>query len=180
MTDDEILSVARKRLDQGLCHSRTTRITRATDAEILQFAYDLRMAWRDELESRMLEWRGIDVEAGECACTGCGGSGWKTYGSTATYHGGAGGQSLTNDVCDRCWGSGKEGKPWPSHNRPNVKVRGAQLYPADPTACVWKRDEDGNWHTGCGGMFVLDEGTPGDNSMAFCCYCGKPLAGPNA
>lgn len=56
----------------------------------------------------------------------------------------------------------------------------AQLYPADPTACAWKRDDDGNWQTGCGGMFVLlDEGTPAENSMAFCCYCGKPLAGPN-
>lgn len=55
----------------------------------------------------------------------------------------------------------------------------ARLDPADPTACKWTRDEDGNWETGCGGMYVLIDGAPADNRMAFCCYCGKPLAGPN-
>ena len=55
----------------------------------------------------------------------------------------------------------------------------AQLYPANPAACVWRRDEDGNWNTGCGGMFVIEEGTPADNDMRYCCYCGKTLVGPN-
>ena len=41
--------------------------------------------------------------------------------------------------------------------------------------CTWECDSDGNWETDCGEMFILNEGTPVDNSMKFCCYCGKPL-----
>ncbi|MBU1082745.1 MAG: hypothetical protein KKB59_19830 [Spirochaetes bacterium] len=50
-----------------------------------------------------LEWRDI-----EHMCHKCGGSGKYTYPSSATWHGGIGGQVLTNDVCDKCWGSGDE------------------------------------------------------------------------
>ena len=48
-------------------------------------------------------------------CRDCTGAGVKNYASTATWRGGYGGQAFTPDVCDRCWGSGVEGKPWPSH-----------------------------------------------------------------
>ena len=41
--------------------------------------------------------------------------------------------------------------------------------------CSWSQDEDGNWTTGCGGMFIVTEGTPLENGMKFCCYCGKAL-----
>jgi len=51
-------------------------------------------------------------------CSGCGGSGYKFYSSTATWRGGAGGQAFTNDVCDKCWGSGDRDRPWPSHRLP--------------------------------------------------------------
>lgn len=47
----------------------------------------------------------------------------------------------------------------------------------DPT-CGWWLDEDiddGSWGTSCGHMFRLDDGSPYQNRMAFCCYCGKPL-----
>ena len=44
-----------------------------------------------------------------------------------------------------------------------------------PAKCVWKADEDGNWHTECGNLFILNDGTPADNGMKYCCYCGKPL-----
>ena len=43
------------------------------------------------------------------------------------------------------------------------------------TECAWECDSEGNWVTDCGGTFILNEGTPGDNRMAFCCYCGKSL-----
>lgn len=49
------------------------------------------------------------------ACTGCGGLGVKTYSSTATWRGGIGGQAMTEDVCNVCWGSGNANAPWPSH-----------------------------------------------------------------
>ena len=62
---------------------------------------------------KLLEWRGI-----EDACRQCGGAGTRVYGSTATWHGGAGGQTLTTDVCDWCWGSGDQQRRWPSRRSP--------------------------------------------------------------
>lgn len=65
-----------------------------------------------ELEERMgsmqatfLEMRGVETQ-----CTKCGGLGTRVYGSTATWKGGIGGQSITRDVCDHCWGTGDEHK----------------------------------------------------------------------
>lgn len=51
----------------------------------------------------------------EDRCAACGGSGILIYGSTATWHGGVGGQAMTSDVCNKCWGSGDKHTPWPSH-----------------------------------------------------------------
>lgn len=48
-----------------------------------------------------LRWRDVDDP-----CLRCDGTGRITYGSTATWRGGIGGQALTADVCDTCWGSG--------------------------------------------------------------------------
>ncbi len=50
-------------------------------------------------------------------CSDCGGSGYKLYGSTATWRSGIGGAMMTEDVCDVCWGSGDTDKPWPSRRR---------------------------------------------------------------
>lgn len=66
-----------------------------------------------ELWDYCLEWRGIEPDN---ACPECGGAGVRAYGSTATWRGGVGGQAITNDVCNKCWGSGKK-QPWPSHRR---------------------------------------------------------------
>jgi len=63
----------------------------------------------DECYEMFLEWRDI-----ETPCPSCNGSGIKTYGSTATWRGGVGGQMLTNGVCDKCWGSGDANKPLPN------------------------------------------------------------------
>lgn len=41
--------------------------------------------------------------------------------------------------------------------------------------CRWREDEDGNWHTDCENVHVVIEGTPSDNHMRFCCYCGANL-----
>ena len=57
----------------------------------------------------MQEMRGI---APENACMSCSGAGSKLYGSSATWHGGIGGQAVTSDVCDVCWGSGDRTRPW--------------------------------------------------------------------
>lgn len=56
------------------------------------------------------EWRGIDHP-----CKRCNGSGYIVYGSTSTYWGGIGGAAMTPGVCNLCWGSGDDARPWPSH-----------------------------------------------------------------
>ncbi len=54
--------------------------------------------------------RGVDEPCKECA-----GLGTKAYGSTSTWRGGVGGQTITTGPCDKCWGSGDEHRKWPSH-----------------------------------------------------------------
>ena len=61
-----------------------------------------------------LEWRGIE-QGNECR--ECCGAGVLTYGGTSTWRGGVGGQMLTQDVCNKCWGSGDRTKPWHRHPR---------------------------------------------------------------
>ena len=41
--------------------------------------------------------------------------------------------------------------------------------------CTWEEDCEGYWNTACDNMFTLEEGTPEENQMKFCCYCGRPL-----
>lgn len=47
------------------------------------------------------------------------------------------------------------------------KVECSWIQEDDPEICYWK--------TGCGNSFYFTEGTPTDNHMKFCCYCGKLL-----
>ena len=42
-----------------------------------------------------------------------------------------------------------------------------------PDRCQWVEDEA--WATACGGYFQLEAGTPVDNEMVFCPYCGRPI-----
>ena len=57
--------------------------------------------------------RFYEIEEGDF-CPECNGSGYKLYGSTATWRGGVGGMAMTTSVCDHCWGSGSKSSPWPS------------------------------------------------------------------
>lgn len=41
--------------------------------------------------------------------------------------------------------------------------------------CKWTQDDDGNWNTGCGDIFILLAGTPKENKMSFCPFCGKEI-----
>lgn len=45
-------------------------------------------------------------------CEACRGNGVRTYSNTATWRGGIAGQACTQDVCDKCWGSGDRHNPW--------------------------------------------------------------------
>ena len=41
--------------------------------------------------------------------------------------------------------------------------------------CRWAQDDNGVWETECGNMFECDDGTPYENDMNFCPYCGGKL-----
>jgi hypothetical protein len=93
----------------------------ADEVENLKSAIE--MTWRPEVNAlraenerlksfeAFLEWR--EIEPGD-ACKGCQGSGRMVYSNTSTWHHGMGGQTITSDVCERCWGSGSSSHPWPS------------------------------------------------------------------
>lgn len=49
---------------------------------------------------------------------------------------------------------------------------------AEPDTCTWQQDGDsdsGVYGTSCHHYFNLEDGTPEDNKMRWCCYCGKKL-----
>jgi len=42
--------------------------------------------------------------------------------------------------------------------------------------CQWTYDEEHDvYDTGCGEAFSITDGTPKENGMKFCTYCGKKL-----
>ena len=48
----------------------------------------------------------------------------------------------------------------------------------EPETCTWHQDGDsdsGVYATSCRHYFNLEDGTPEDNKMQWCCYCGKKL-----
>ena len=45
-----------------------------------------------------------------------------------------------------------------------------------PERCQWLENDDGNYDTHCGHCFILLDGSPSDNNMLFCPYCGRPIA----
>ncbi len=55
--------------------------------------------------NKFLQWRNLTKEE---VCQTCNGSGIRTYGNTTTFHGGIGGQAITVDICDSCWGTGSK------------------------------------------------------------------------
>ncbi len=60
-------------------------------------------------------------------CSGCSGTGTRTYGSTSTWRHGIGGQSITDDVCDQCWGTGNAARPGPNLRIFHAEQRALQL-----------------------------------------------------
>lgn len=66
---------------------------------------------REEVEQYCLAFRHIDT-AIDIVCKDCHGTGIKMYANTSTYNYGIGGSACTNDICDKCWGSGAENRPF--------------------------------------------------------------------
>ena len=40
--------------------------------------------------------------------------------------------------------------------------------------CGWFEDHYG-WETGCGHRFEINDGTPFENDMRYCPFCGSPI-----
>ncbi len=69
-------------------------------------AYDAALEPEDVIEAARRLLAAAHVLTG-VQCKNCSGYGYRVYGSTSTWRGGAGGQAITSDVCDQCWGSGR-------------------------------------------------------------------------
>ncbi len=42
--------------------------------------------------------------------------------------------------------------------------------------CVWTVEHEGDWYTtDCGFTFVLTDGTPSENGVKYCLFCGRHL-----
>jgi hypothetical protein len=41
--------------------------------------------------------------------------------------------------------------------------------------CKWVFCEDEGYHTSCDNIFIIIEGTPEENDMKYCPYCGKVI-----
>lgn len=41
--------------------------------------------------------------------------------------------------------------------------------------CLWIEDVYSVWETACGNMFEFSVGSPKENKVRFCMYCGKKL-----
>lgn len=120
--------------------------------------------YRNEREyENFLHWRGVSTELGDKPCKKCNGSGLCTYSSTSTWHGGIGGQALTSAVCDLCWGSGKENKPWANLRELESKIKLAKQAGFDECrekAATEAVDDDtdcpnsDNHHSCCAGSYI--------------------------
>ena len=54
--------------------------------------------------------------------------------------------------------------------------RRAALQSQDRKPCTWEHDaEIDAYETTCGNTFIVGEGTPAENDMKFCCFCGGAL-----
>ena len=83
-------------------------------------AVEERESWRSEALDNLARLRRteaqlaafLDARRAETPCAKCHGTGAIAYGDTSTWHGGPGGQTITRDVCDECWGSGDATQRW--------------------------------------------------------------------
>ena len=60
----------------------------------------------------------------------------------------------------------------------SAALRAALAQQAEPESCAWHQDGDSEsdlYATSCRHYFSLNEGTPEDNKMHWCCYCGKRI-----
>lgn len=75
-------------------------------------------------------------------------------------------QSLIKWVKNHYWDSLQKDK--------NLILRHLRTFTGDEELCTWTETED-CWETSCGEAFIICEGTPKENNMKFCPYCGRRI-----
>jgi hypothetical protein len=66
----------------------------------------------------------------------------------------------------------------PSEDTTEAAITALRSALAEPDTCTWFQDGDSDssmYQTSCRKYFDLTDGTPEDNKMQWCCYCGKKL-----
>jgi ribosomal protein L24E len=111
-----------------------------------------------ETEEKLMETE-ADIDDGLDTCTYCGGK----------YDPGAEGHTELDDNEEETGNYFCSPECESNHYREIGK-------PIEPASCRWTLEpESESWEAGCGGTFILNEGTPSQNNMSYCCFCGKPL-----
>jgi len=85
-------------------------------------------------------------------------------------------ENIRNFLIQRALGHREEsenisytGTTWDGTKMPNTQ-------PAAPPPCFWEEADGGDyWNTTCGNAYTLIAGTPKDNDMKYCTYCGGEL-----
>lgn len=52
---------------------------------------------------------------------------------------------------------------------------GRMITVPSPPPCTWSQNAEGNWETSCDEVYCIADGTPAENRMKFCTYCGLPV-----
>jgi len=73
---------------------------------------------------------------------------------------------------------GKDCPDYPNGKAPRTQDSSGSAELTGCITCGWEPgDVDSDcYETGCGQSFVIYEGTPKENSMKFCCFCGKRIS----
>lgn len=54
----------------------------------------------------------------------------------------------------------------------------ARSGPGNESKCKWTQEagyDDQCYHTSCGNAFYMNDGTPKENDMEYCCFCGEEI-----
>ena len=96
-------------------HSNLEIVTAERDQAWIDIA-ELRakLAERDAVVEHLRAFCRNPHEHEQGVCEKCSGIGSLLYGNTSTWRESVGGSAMTTGVCNKCWGSGSQEKPWPS------------------------------------------------------------------
>ena len=102
----KVAEIVEKTLIELVGKTSTELVRKTLTEEIFNLMQNAGWKTPEEVRILTLEYLGI-----ETPCPKCSGSGERAYGNTTGWRGGAGGNMVTGDTCDACWGSGDKDNP---------------------------------------------------------------------